>query len=369
MADMTSDNNVNKFAIRKKWTLIPYERKDLPAIGLFFKALYMGQGDYGSMGYFYWKIADNYIQPGIINLIKDGDRIASTTSVTPKSLVFQGKTINVAEIGDTYTHPDYWRQGMFSLLINQTRQDAVKKGINFIYGTPNKLSLPGYQKKANFDIVHNLTVRSLVFPVDIRSNVKKRSNWLIANIIGSMSSIFTFIYFSIKNIFCYADKLIIAEEINNIPIDWIEFWNNASKEYEFIINRNTEAMTWRYLRNPNKYKIISLRNKGNLIGYLIYRIVYGDNSKHITIADFLTLPGEENALYAGINYIIKLAYEINVNQVWLWCVDNSNYYKIFKKTGFLSRGLVPIICYQNDFAKKLSTLNSWHFTIGDSDNI
>ena len=59
-------------------------------------------GDYENMGFFNWKIVDNYIQPGIINLIKDGSRIASTTSVTPKLLVYKGEVINAAEIGDIF---------------------------------------------------------------------------------------------------------------------------------------------------------------------------------------------------------------------------------------------------------------------------
>ena len=116
----------------KKWSSIPYEIDDLPVIGLFFKELYFGEGDYGNMGFFNWKIVDNYIQPGIINLIKDGNRIASTTSVTPKLLVYKGEIVNAAEIGDTYTHPEYWRQGMFSLIINQTRENAINKSISFI---------------------------------------------------------------------------------------------------------------------------------------------------------------------------------------------------------------------------------------------
>ena len=129
---MNSEKLKEKPIQKKKWSHIPYERMDLPAIGLFFKELYMGQGDYGNMGFFHWKIVDNYIQPGVVNLIKDGNRIASTTSVTPKLLVYKGEIVNAAEIGDTYTHPDYWWQRTFSLLINQTRENAINKSISFI---------------------------------------------------------------------------------------------------------------------------------------------------------------------------------------------------------------------------------------------
>jgi hypothetical protein len=365
---MNEEKSNEKNIQKKKWNHILYEHGDLPKIGLFFKELFSGMGDYGNMGFFNWKIVDNYIQPGIINLIKDGNRIASTTSVTPKLLVYKNEFVNAAEIGDTYTHPDYWRQGMFSLLINQTRKDAEKKDINFVYGTPNKLSLPGYQKKANFDLIQNLHVRSLVFSVDIRPHVQKRSHWIPGSIISSIVSIFSFLYFKIKNIFLLLDKTIIVEEINKIPQDWNDFWNHAKEDYDFIINRNIEAMVWRYLDNPSKYKLITLRKNKVLIGYLVFRNIYDEDAKRIVIADYLTLPKEEKALYKGINHIINSAFRIGAN-VGLWCVENSPYFRIFKKKGFLARGNVPVICYQNEFAEQVENCASWHFTIGDSDNI
>ena len=55
---------------RKKWLHTPFENKDLPNIGSFFKELYPGFDGYGSMGYFHWKIVANYLNPGIINLVK-----------------------------------------------------------------------------------------------------------------------------------------------------------------------------------------------------------------------------------------------------------------------------------------------------------
>jgi len=366
---MTSNKQIDKSVPKNKWAHTPFKQKDLPAIGLFFKELYKNQGAYGNMGFFHWKIVDNYIQPGIINLIKDGNKIASTTSVTPKLLVCKGEEIKVAEIGDTYTHPDYWRQGMFSLLINQTRKDAEKKGINFVYGTPNKLSLPGYQKKANFNIIQNLHVRSLIFPVNIKPNIQKRSHWIPGSIIGSIVSIFSYFYFKIKNIFFFLDKTLVVEEINQVPHDWSNFWNQAKQEFEFIINRDAKAMVWRYLDNPNKYKLILLRKKKTLVGYMVYRLINDDIFKNIMIADYLTLPGEENAIYVGINHIINNAFKIGVNQVGLWCVEDGSYFKLLKKKGFFARGNVPVICYQNEFAQEINNCTSWHFTIGDSDNI
>ena len=48
------------------------------------------------------EIISNFIRSGIINLIKDGNRIASTTSFTTKLLEYKNKVASAAEIGDNY---------------------------------------------------------------------------------------------------------------------------------------------------------------------------------------------------------------------------------------------------------------------------
>ena len=73
------------------WTINRFETDDLSKIRLFFKRLYTGMGDYGSIDLFNWKIQENYASTGIINLIKDDKEIVSTTSLTPKFLFFKGK--------------------------------------------------------------------------------------------------------------------------------------------------------------------------------------------------------------------------------------------------------------------------------------
>ena len=366
---MNSEKINEKHIQRKKWSYIPYEKKDLPAIGLFFKKNYSGAGSYGSMSLFQWKIVDNYLNPGFINLIKDKDKIVSITSVVPKSLIYKSVEVAAGEIGDTYTDPQYHRQGMFTIVGNKTRENATNSGINFVYGLPNEQALPGWEKKANFKVIQNLHVRSLTFPVDIRPRVQKRSHWIFGSIIGSIFSMLLFLYYKIKNIFFFLDKSIVIEEKNRVPQDWKIFWNHAMQGYDFIINRNIEATTWRYIDNPNKYKLITLRKNEVLIGYLVCRNIHDEDVKRIIIADYLTLRGEENALFIGINFIINRAFKIGANQVDLWCVENSLYFKVFLKKGFFSRGNVPVICYQNEFAEQVENCTSWHFTISDSDNI
>ena len=69
-------------------------------------------------------------------------------SFTPKKFKVCSEIIIVSEIGDTFTDPNYQRQGIFSTLVNSVREDALKYSrVQLLYGTPNENSLPGYEKK------------------------------------------------------------------------------------------------------------------------------------------------------------------------------------------------------------------------------
>ena len=113
---------------RKDWKVVPFQDADLPAIGRFFKRHFPGPGHYGTMGLFQWRAVEHYLTRGIVNLIKDEDRIVSILSNTPKSLLIGGEERLVAEIGDAFTDPDYQRQGMQTLLTLQSIQDAWDTG-------------------------------------------------------------------------------------------------------------------------------------------------------------------------------------------------------------------------------------------------
>ena len=164
-------------------------------------------------------------------------------------------------------------------------------------------------------------------------------------------------------------KSLDVAEITQIPEDWDKFWQVARINYDFIFNRNSKNMTWRYLTNPNKYHILTLRQKGDLMGYLVYRIQCDESEKHVVITDFLTIPGNEKLVIAGINYIKEQAFKTGSNRISVWCDQNNPYYRLLKKTRFITRSDIPVICYQNSFANKIKTCSRWHFTIGDSDNI
>jgi hypothetical protein len=353
----------------KTWNVAPFDPVDLPAIEDFFKKNYHGPGPYGTIDLFRWKIIDNYVRSGVINLIKDKDQIVSVLSITPKLLYFKGREHAVVELGDALTDPRYRRQGMFAFLDNKITKDALDMGFRFVYGTPNKEALPGHLKKANYKIIDGINVKSLVVPLDIKPFIQKRGYWLIGNLAGSLFSTLVYGCYLVKKALSWSQAAQI-EEPENIPEGWNDFWMKSREACDFIFSRDREALTWRFFKNPNRYTFYVLKEKDQIVGYLAYRIVSVAEITAVVLADFFFLPGYEKGLKVLLFRVLEDALNANVATINTWCTQGSPYFRVLKKFGFIERGDVPVICFQNDFASNLETsCRTWHFTVSDSDNI
>jgi GNAT superfamily N-acetyltransferase len=321
------------------------------------------------MEYFQWKIVENAVKPGVINLVWTSTGIGSVTSLTPKVLFFKGQPFPASEIGDTFTDPAYQRQGMFSLLVNQTRRDGNSLGIDLIYGTPNDQSLPGYEKHADFKTIAGISVRTLNFPVHVQLALRTRLPWIIASVVG-------FLWTLLVQSWLWVQRLLNSrhawhiEEVTVLPADWESFWDEARSPYDFLFSREREFLKWRYFDNPYRYHVFIARRAGRICGYLIYRLVPDERMPTLRIADYLSAPGEERVLASLLNCAVRAALETGAVKVSAWCPSSNPHFRQFRAYGFQTGGEIPVICHQSAIARKIEQeCQTWHFTLGDSDNV
>ncbi|MBL6989654.1 MAG: GNAT family N-acetyltransferase [Bacteriovoracaceae bacterium] len=350
--------------------VVSYTKDDLSNISTFFRKQYTGVGTYGTMDLFQWKIIDNYLFPGIINLAKDGETIAATTSITPKEILYKGRNILAAEIGDSYTDANYQRRGLFTLLGNKTRQDGTDKNVKFIYGTPNHLALPGWVKKANFKIMTKIEVRALSMPINLGAVIQRKAHWMFRDLFGGMTSFVLFFLHKLKRItMSVPAKPSVTRCDNELPEGWDIFWQKAISDYDFIVARHKKVLEWRFFKNPNSYQFITLRDNDQIIGYLVYLIIPSTEVNRLIIADFLCLPNKEKNLIHALDFVLSEAFTNGVSTLSTWCSRTGPYYNIFKQFGFFDRGDIPIMSFQDELACEVQESGKWHFTISDSDNV
>jgi hypothetical protein len=352
-----------------EWQVERAKRSDLLRVSSFFKQQFQGPQRYGRADMFAWKTFENTTQEGFINLIKDGNVIAATTSMVPKKIFINNKPILGGEIGDTYVATNYRREGLFPILGNATRKQAQEEGLQFIYGLPNNLALPGWLKRANFLLTKNLNIRSLVFPFSAKLKFQRLAGWFLAEPLDALYRIIARIYIASKKPQISNSRLYSTEIIEAFPTDWDEFWTHSAKNFDFIIDRSSEQMEWRYIKNPEKYSIVTVRHQGNLIGYCIYRNVLIEGGLDIILADYLFLDGHENALNLCLSQIFKFSFLTSIRSLNVWCDITSPYYDIFRKYGLIDQNEIPVIVHCNDLTEEFDKSSRVHFTIGDSDNV
>ena len=355
-----------------EWQAERAKRSDLSRVSSFFKQQFKGPQRYGRADMFAWKTFENTTQEGFINIIKDGDVIAATTSMVPKKLLLNNKPILAGEIGDTYVATNYRREGLFPILGNATRKQAQEEGVQFIYGLPNSLALPGWLKRADFLLIENLNIRSLVFPLSAKSKFQRLTGWFLAELFDALYRISTRLYVASKksrntNFNQYSAETITT--IETIPEDWDNFWARAAENYDFILDRSATSMKWRYIKNPEKYTFVVIHHQNNLVGYCVYRNFLVEGGQNITIADDLFLKGHEYALNLCLNKIFEYSFVTSVRSLNVWCKNTSPYYNIFRKLGFRDQSEIPVIFHCKGLSDEISKFSKAHFTIGDSDNV
>ena len=318
--------------------------------------------------YYRWKILSNPVGAGLFHVADDDGQVVGITTVTSKRLHVRSKDIDGAEIGDTFTHPRYQRQGMFTALVNLTREKALDSGLKFIYGTPNDQSLPGYEKKLNFGQIPGAHVYNYVRPVNVSSVLALLTGYpVLARALGPLFSagfeaLFRFRLPRLKGvtIACH----------NTFPEDVEQLWGDVSCKYDWILKRDKKYLDWRFIRNADDYLICIARREGNTVGYLVAKLgQFGDLTVGY-LADFLVKEECPNIFAALVTSAANSFQTVGVDMFSAWVVRGSIYQKVLARFGFLRYKPVPIICYKNELGLEIiNGQNRWHFTIGDSDNI
>lgn len=345
------------------------DKEELYKLDSFFKIQFKGRYRYGTMGYFFWKIFLNPFGKGFMSVIKNGSDIVATTSITPRYLMLNQKQVPVAEIGDTYTDSKFQGRGYFSSLVNESCDFAEVNGIKLIYGTPNNQSLPGYLKNTSFKRLPFLDISSYSYLLRADHILMPKIGRIFSSLFNIIFSLFVYLHNFLFNFYFSDDEDCIIENVVKLPDDWNQFWNDVSKQWDFLFYRDAESIQWRFFSTPEKYNFLIVKSSDRIVGYTVYKILPDISQSTLMIADFLFLDGYESAFNKCLKLIRKTGITSNINSIALWCDTQSVYSRILKKNGFISGNDFPVICNKVGFSEELNKPKRVHFTLSDSDNI
>jgi hypothetical protein len=93
---------------------------------------------------------------------------AAYYGVFPCLYFSKGKTVLIAQSGDTMTHPSHQGKGLFVYLAQLTYQTAMAEGVQFVFGIPNKNSFHGFSTKLDWEFKESIcsyTIRLKTIPL------------------------------------------------------------------------------------------------------------------------------------------------------------------------------------------------------------
>lgn len=352
-------------------TLRKCEKEDLPRISDFRKYVFLYNPNRScEPEYYEWKCWKNPMRLGEMWLAESGNTVVGMKSMTPKRVKILEAIVDGAETGDTFTHPDYQRRGIFTGLFKAARENGLDARISFIYGLPNENSLAGYEKRLDYAQIP-IRLRGLIKPIFPRQILKKMlTPPFLTTMFSPMLEVASRVIFRIGTRgIAKSDVSVHVEQ--NFPNDIDTLWEQTSKNYDVMLVRTRDYLEWRYVTNPDAYSILVARNSdGAILGYMVTKVGFYEDMPIGFVVDFLTLEDDPGIFKKLLATAIEGFYQRKVSFVLTYAVKGNFYDKILLRTGFLPRGNHYIICYKNEVGNQVPIGNyKWHFTMGDSDNI
>lgn len=324
-----------------------------------------------SKEYFIWKLTNNPVQEGFAYVADCKGQVVGTTTITPKKLSIRGALVHGAEIGDTFTHVDFQHRGIFTSLVNVSREEAIAKDLKFIYGTPNNNSLPGYQKKCNFKIIDSLMIQMLICPINFHKILaaKLPSNLIARCLSPVFQLLFKFIYTKHKKTIS-SNGFSVNKLEGDFPLAINKLAQKSMMQYDWLLYRDKKYLDWRFIHNPDLYHIWIAHQDETLLGYIVCKNGLWNNLTVGYLADF-SIDMDYTVVYQSLVKQAMLFFiEQKVDMIATWAVQDTPYSKILKHQGFLKAWNLPLIGYNNEIGSSVSsTVTNGHFTMADSDNI
>lgn len=318
-----------------------------------------------------WQYLDNPAGPALVKLaIDQRTRILAGQYVTiPTRFYVAGTSMTASLSVNTLTRKEYRGRGIFTKLAKELFREISQKEISFTFGLPNPNSYHGFVTKLGFVDVGPVPL--LLFPLDIYSLVKTKYGTLFALLTSPLWWLWKLPKAGEQN------QQIVELTTQNVNlIDG--FWEKIKNKYPVMQARDAKFMRWRYLEAPTrKYKAFMLRQDGEILGYVVGRIMDVDGVKSGMIADFLIANNVNEEV--GKDLIGKLLWYFNdqgAQLVGSLALGHTQEFRILKRFGlfrcpqFLEpqpfRVVVKVL-RKNGISLKATHLCNWFLTMGDYD--
>jgi GNAT superfamily N-acetyltransferase len=315
--------------LNRSWTVRRYEPSDDARISELLRTVFptWKGGDYWTwvhksnpMG-FYGREGDIWVAEA-----SDG-RIIGHYAITRYSCWYFSRIVTGAQSLHTSTHPDFRRQGIIQELASRTYVDAARNGVKFIFGFPNRYSLPALLNLKWADCGVQINYHKVL---DHKRFVDSKVNgaWTPA-----ARAFLWAIDLKLTPLRGLQGKRSITIE-RGIHEDVRPVWESIRGKHDLAIERTNAYLNWRYNSHWGDYHVFSALKGGSMVGYVVYKVVYGREICSISICDILTEDDDEGAYGELFDFVAQEARLVGATHVVVSPNSSKAFMGVIKKRNF-----------------------------------
>lgn len=270
-----------------------YRSSDKPAILALLRQSFHGSpsqevayrwDESGAGAFFAWKHEDNPLGPSLGWVAVDGERIVGYRVFMRYEFVDNGAVVQAVRAVDTATDLDYRGRGVFRLLTLHAIETLASRGIDFIFNTPNDMSMPGYLKMG-WQVIDRLRTYILATsPLSIphlsTAFLSRGGGQRVDEALPTTTEVF-------------ADRHRLESLLAH-----------QCGQPGLVPRRSVESLLWRYGRDAFGYWALCAP-EGLESGVAIFRLVERGHTRSAILADVITPAGDASAEVRLVSQVLR----------------------------------------------------------------
>ena len=357
--------------IKNEITFKFLEEKELPGISRLIQSMKKSSDEVlylrdNSVDYYNWMYFKNPAGNAIIASAWHNDKLVSTFAMAPKNAIINSRPTAIGKTMDMFTDPDYQGLGIMSKLTNMVFEESVKKGLLGWYVTPSGNSYPIFKSKWKYQEPFHISFKYRII------NIKKMSETIA---LSTYKKIFLKIAAALSNQFFKpkksSSKNYAISNIDSITDEFDLLWESVKSDYENALTRDSSYLNWRFILNPDTYKIYTARNSDNtLSGYIVTKKTLRKGVPTGEIVDFLFSRENEEAGLSLLGYAQQKLYEEGCALCEAWDFEDSIMTNILYKSGLKkNRAIVKFLFSPDCSVPEFYEGSRWLLTQADGNDI
>jgi GNAT superfamily N-acetyltransferase len=308
-----------------------------------------------------WKHQNNPFGPSYVRVACDaGGLLVGMRAFMQWEFQLMGQPVRAVRAVDTATHPDYRRMGIFATLTRQVVDEAKEDGIDLIFNTPNRYSLPGYLKLGWHQVA---AIRPMVKVLNYprfafglaRHGLKLRVS---APSAGSMD-------------FFRAEPIPVATLLERPDgIEQLLMGPDGTAQERsggISTHRSRDFLRWRYAEHPTiRYWAVGVQDTSGLLGCAIFRTNVRFGLREVVLCELLL---SQMGRGAGQELLSRLRASVNADYLIAHFPSGSPQLRLLREGGFrvISRRGIDFAVRPlgPDLPKDPLQFDNWSLTMGD----